>query len=104
MIEKLSISANVFREVEISAADTNGSGLPTWLLSALIIDFSFRRLMPLTSIFSTAKIGVKIVARTRSRSEPKEIKTVSVTALRFLVATVKRLASGDNFEKKPLLV
>lgn len=102
MIEKLSIRGKDFSEVAISAALTVGSGFPNWLVSALTIDFSFKRFMPPTSIFSTASSGVKIVASTRSNSEPIDAAEIASTTLLLRDAAVNLFTSGETRENSPL--
>lgn len=102
MIEKLSIRGKAFSEVATSVALTVGSGLPSWLVSALKIDFSFKRFIPPTSIFSTASSGVKIVASTRSKSEPIDAADIASTTLLLREAAVNRFTSGETRENSPL--
>ncbi len=99
-MEKLSINGKASKALAISDGLTKGNGFPIWLVSALIIDFSFNRFTPPTSIFSTAKSGVKIVARTRSSRAPNDEKEINRIVFRCRDFAVNRLASGDNLEKK----
>jgi hypothetical protein len=74
MTEKLSIKEKGLRALAIESELTIGSGVPIWLFSALLINFASSRSTPVTRMFSTAKIGVNIVAATRAKSAPKEPK------------------------------
>ena len=96
IIEKLSINGKDSNDFAMSDELTVGKGLPIWLVKALTIDFSFNRLIPVTSIFSTASSGVKIVANTKSKSEPKAERLTATAILLFLDAWVNRLASAGN--------
>ena len=99
-MEKLSINGKASKALAISDGLTKGNGFPIWLVSALIIDFSFNRFTPPTSIFSTAKSGVKIVARTSSSRAPNDETEINSIVFRWRDFAVNRLASGDNLEKK----
>ena len=101
MMEKLSISGKAFKAEAMSEEFTVGSGLPNWLVKALTIDFSLRRVSPLTSIFSTASNGVKIVANTSSNREPNEAPLMLKIIFRLREAAVNLKASGDNLENSP---
>jgi hypothetical protein len=86
----------------ISAPLTVGNGLPIWLVSALTIDFSLSLFTPVTSIFSTANNGVKIVDRTSSSKEAIEAIETPNAIRRLLEAAVNLFISGDNFERAGL--